>query len=113
MKITFSLFLKILQYNETEKNTIGSIKFVVNKTDKAPEMMKMCRKYYQKGKIYDNGTYDIDAAITESKFFLTLFLFFNPFALRTANTQWSFGCSECNKVSFHSFILSGFFLLFS
>ena len=25
-------------------------------------------------------------------------LTFNRFALRTAKTQWSFGCSECNTV---------------
>ena len=25
-------------------------------------------------------------------------LYFNPTALRTAKTLWSFGCSECNRV---------------
>ena len=29
---------------------------------------------------------------------LTWGLLFNPFALRTAKTLWSFGCSECNRV---------------
>lgn len=51
-------------YNETEKNTIGSLKFVVRKNN-TPQSMTMCRKYYKRGRIYDNGTYDIDAAIAE------------------------------------------------
>ena len=59
----------MFQYNLTEKNTIGSLKFVGNKTDGGkPEKIKMCRKFYKKGKIYDNGTYDIDAEITTSKY---------------------------------------------
>ena len=31
-------------------------------------------------------------------FFLFAFLLFNPVALRTAKTLWSFGCSGCKRV---------------
>ena len=31
---------------------------------------------------------------------------FNPIALRTAKTQWSFGCSECNRVKEKQFVTS-------
>ena len=63
------LNLRCLQYDETERNTIGSLKFVMNRTDSKPNKMRLCRKHYKKGQIYDNGTYDIDAVISESEYF--------------------------------------------
>ena len=30
---------------------------------------------------------------------LWFYIFFNPIALRTAKTLWSFGLSECNRVN--------------
>lgn len=53
-------------YYETEQNTIGSLKFVMNTTDNKPKKIRLCRKFYKKGKIYDNGTYNIDAEIAEN-----------------------------------------------
>lgn len=83
-------------YNETEKNTIGSIKFVVNKTDRAPEKMRMCRKFYQKGKIYDNGTYNIDAAITEKCHSVSGFT--------NASGEWEYNIKEYLKDTYNDTI---------
>ena len=62
----------IFQYYETEQNTIGSLKFFMNTTDNKPKKIRLCRKFYKKGKIYDNGTYNIDAEIAESEFLYIL-----------------------------------------
>ena len=34
-----------------------------------------------------------------SKVYECALMVFNPIALRTAKTLWSFGCSECNRVN--------------
>ena len=35
--------------------------------------MRMCRQFYKKGKIYDNGTYDIDAQISTREYYYRTF----------------------------------------